>query len=306
LSSPGLTRGTHAAAGGPRVKPGDDGVRGVAEALRNGAARLAAAGIDGARREARVLLAHALSVQPAELAPAAVVPTGDFDALVTRRAAHEPLALILGHREFWSLDFAVSPDTLVPRADSETLIEAALAAFPTRGEVRRVLDLGTGTGCLLLAALHEFPVAFGVGVDRGEAVTTLARRNALLLGLAGRAVFVCADWAGSLAGRFDLVLCNPPYVRASEIASLMPEVALHEPASALSGGVDGLDAYRAIIPSLAAVLSEDGVAILELGQGQAADVTRIAAAEGFAVALRADLAGIDRAIVLRPLRQAGP
>lgn len=274
--------------------------------LRDGAARLAAVGIEGARREARVLLAHALSVQPADLLPAAAVQTKAFDALVARRAGHEPLAFILGHREFWSLDFAVSPDTLVPRADSETLIEAALAECPAREAVRLVLDLGTGTGCLLLAALHEFPAGFGVGVDRGPAAAALARRNAVALGLVGRAGFVCGNWAEALAGRFDLVLCNPPYIRSGDIAGLMPEVALHEPASALSGGADGLDAYRAVIPSLPGLLAADGVAILELGQGQAADVARISAAEGLSASPRADLAGIDRAMVLRRLRQAGP
>ena len=275
--------------------------------LRDGAVRLAAAGIEGSRREARVLLAHALSVRSADLLtdPAATVPTEVFDILLARRATHEPLALIVGHREFWSLDFAVSADTLVPRADSETLIEAALAAFPTRA-VRHVLDLGTGTGCLLLAALHEFSAAFGVGVDRALAAAALAKRNALALGLAGRAAFVCGDWGDALAGRFDLVLCNPPYIRAGDIASLLPEVALHEPLSALSGGGDGLDAYRTIIPTLPRLLEEGGVAILELGQGQAGDVGRIAAAAGFAASLRADLPGIERAMILRGLRQADP
>jgi release factor glutamine methyltransferase len=207
-----------------------------------------------------MLLAHALGVPPAHLieAPMRAVPTGSFEALIARRAAREPLALIVGHREFWSLDFAASPDTLVPRADSETLIEAALAEFPARDAALRMLDLGTGTGCLLLAGLHEFPAAFGVGVDRLPAVAALARRNAASLGLAGRAAFVCADWAAPLAGRFDLVLCNPPYIPAAEVATLMPEVALHEPASALDGGSDGLDSYRAVIPRLPGLLAPGG------------------------------------------------
>jgi release factor glutamine methyltransferase len=233
------------------------------------------------------------------------VPTERFAALIARRAAREPLALIVGHREFWSLDFAVSPDTLVPRADSETLIEAALAEFPARDAALRMLDLGTGTGCLLLAGLHEFPAAFGVGVDRLPAVAALARRNAASLGLAGRAAFVCADWAAPLAGRFDLVLCNPPYIPAAEVATLMPEVALHEPASALDGGSDGLDSYRAVIPRLPGLLAPAGVAILEVGQGQSRHVAAIAEAQGFTTATRADLAGIDRALVLRRGRQAG-
>jgi release factor glutamine methyltransferase len=273
----------------------------IAQALRAGAARLEAAGIDNSRREARLLLAHALDKQPAEFLsePRALVPTEIFDALVARRAAREPMALITGHQEFWSLDFAVSPDTLVPRPDSETLIEAALAARPARDAVSHVLDLGTGTGCLLLAALHEFPVAFGVGVDRVPTAATLARRNAAALGLAGRAAFLCGDWAAALTGRFDLVLCNPPYIPAAEIATLMPEVALHEPASALFGGPDGLDAYRAVIAGLPSLLAPGGVAILELGQGQAPAVAALAGALNFATALRSDLAGIPRALVMR-------
>jgi release factor glutamine methyltransferase len=219
------------------------------------------------------------------------------------RAAREPLAQITGHREFWSLDFAVTADTLVPRPDTETLIEAALAAFPARAAVRRVLDLGTGTGCLLLAALHEFPDAFGVGVDRVPAAAALAARNAAALGMADRAALLCADWASALAGRFDLVLCNPPYIPAAEIAGLMADVALYEPASALAGGADGLDAYRAVLPVLPGLLEPGGVAVLEIGQGQAGAVTALAArnrlAEGLASGPRADLAGIARALVLR-------
>jgi release factor glutamine methyltransferase len=273
----------------------------VAHALREGAARLAAAGVDSARREARLLLAHALGVQPAELLVRDMpVPTGGFDALVARRAAREPLALITGRKDFWSLTFAVSHDTLVPRADSETLIDAALAVLPARDAVRRVLDLGTGTGCLLLAALHEFPAAFGIGVDRVPSASALAHRNAVTLGLAGRARFLCGDWATALAAQFDLVLCNPPYVPAAEATTLMPEVALHEPASALFGGTDGLDAYRAIIPALPEVLAPGGVAILEIGDGQAPAVAAQAEARGFAAVPRADLAGIARALVLRP------
>jgi release factor glutamine methyltransferase len=273
----------------------------ASRALRDGAERLAAAGIEGARREARLLMAHAMDMPSTQLLPGAetMVDTVRFDALVARRAAREPLALVTGRQAFWSLDFAVSPATLVPRADSETLIEAALAAFPVRQAVRRVLDLGTGTGCLLLAALHEFPAPFGVGVDRVPAAAGLARRNAAALGMADRAAFLCADWAAPLAARFDLILCNPPYIRAGDIPGLMPEVALHEPPSALSGGTDGLDAYRAVMPALPALLDAGGVAVLELGQGQAAAVTALAAAAGFAATTRADLAGIDRALVLR-------
>jgi release factor glutamine methyltransferase len=228
-----------------------------------------------------------------------LVGSSDFEALLARRCAREPLALILGRREFWSLDFAVSADTLIPRPESETLVESALAAFPDRDKPRAILDLGTGTGCLLLAALHEFPRAFGVGVDRSAAAAGLAARNAAALGLAGRAAFLCADWDTPLAGRFDLVLCNPPYIPTSDIDGLMPEVARYEPRSALDGGTDGLNGYRRVFTSLSCRLTEGGVAILELGQGQAESVAGLAQAAGLAAEARADLLGITRALVLR-------
>jgi release factor glutamine methyltransferase len=227
------------------------------------------------------------------------VDVAAFQALIARRAAHEPLALILGRREFWSLDFAVSPATLIPRPDTETLIEAALAIFAGRDPPRRLLDLGTGTGCLLLAALSEFPAAFGVGVDRSFAAVTLAARNAAMLGTAGRATFLCADWASALDARFDLVLANPPYIPTAQIDDLMPEVARHEPRVALDGGTDGYCAYRRLVPDLARLLAPGGVAVLELGAGQAAMVARLARIAGFASQPHHDLSGIARALVLR-------
>jgi release factor glutamine methyltransferase len=287
-------------------------------ALRDGAARLRAGGIDNPRLEARLLLAHALGVTQEELLreppdtlrdpPASPVPaelrSARYRALLDRRASREPLALITGRREFWSLDFAVSAATLIPRADSETLIEAALAAIPDRARVRRILDLGTGTGCLLLAALTEFLAAFGVGIDRSAAATSLARHNAAMLRMADRAAFACADWAGALTGRFDLILSNPPYIRTSELSGLMPEVALHEPAAALDGGPDGCTAYRRILPDLPRLLAPGGLAVVELGAGQDAPVAALARAAGFAPTLRADLAGIPRALLLRAVAGA--
>lgn len=269
--------------------------------LQRGAAILRTAGIDNPRLEARLLLAQTLGV-PSETIlrdrnVAAEVP--GYDSKIARRAAHEPLALILGKREFWSLEFAVSKDTLIPRGDSETLVEAALAAFPERSVVRRVLDLGTGTGCLLLAALQEFPQAFGVGVDCVPGAARLAARNAAALGFAGRSAFLVADWAAPLSGRFDLVLSNPPYIPTQDLAGLMPEVAGHEPGSALDGGRDGLTAYRRILAMLPALLTPGGVGIIELGIGQADEVAALAIAVGFATDFRDDLAGIPRVLIVR-------
>ena len=205
------------------------------------------------------------------------------------------MAYILGRREFWGLDFTVSPATLIPRPDTETLVEAVLA---TGIAPRRVLDLGTGTGCLLLAVLHEFPPAFGVGVDVSPEASLLAKRNAASLGMADRAVFLTGSWADALDQTFDLVLSNPPYIEAADVAGLMPEVARYEPLSALAAGADGLDAYRAIIAGLPRLLTPDGLAVLELGAGQALSVAQLGAAAGFSCTTRQGLDGIDRAVVL--------
>ena len=220
-----------------------------------------------------------------------------FRVMLARRAGREPLAYIVGWQEFWSLRFAVSPATLIPRADSETLIEAALAARPAG--VGRVLDLGTGTGCLLLAALSEFGDAWGVGVDRDPAAAALAHRNAVSLGLAGRCGMIAGDWAGALQGRFDLVLSNPPYIESEVVPGLMPEVSRFEPMRALDGGADGLVAYRAIIGQLPRLLAPGGLAVLELGLGQAEAVRALAEAAGYGrVEARRDLSGIERALVI--------
>lgn len=284
----------------------------LATLLAEGTARLAAAGVEAPALEARLLLAHALDRPHGAflaLARDALVPAGRFRALLARRAEDRaPLAYLVGARGFWTLDLRVSPATLVPRADTETLIEAALALRPDRAAVRRILDLGTGTGALLLAALSEYPDAFGIGVDRVEDAAILARDNARRAGLAGRAAMSCGDWATALAdAAFDLVFCNPPYIESGAIAGLMPEVARHEPRSALDGGADGLDAYRALAPQLGRVLAPGGLAVLELGAGQAPAVEAIAAAAGLArAALRPDLSGTARALVLERTQPAPP
>ncbi|MFM7608872.1 MAG: peptide chain release factor N(5)-glutamine methyltransferase [Alphaproteobacteria bacterium] len=267
--------------------------------------RLRRAAIEAPRLEARRLLAHVLDTSEEALLrdSRAAVPAdkaAHFAVLLARRVAHEPFAYVTGRVGFWTLELEVSPATLIPRADSESLIEAALDACPDKGAALRVLDLGTGTGALLLAVLAELPVASGAGIDLKPEAAALAARNAARLGLAGRARFLAGDWAAALTGQFDLVLCNPPYIESAAIPGLMPEVARHEPASALDGGADGLAAYRHIIADLPRLLAPRGVAVLELGQGQQAAVEALARAAGLTPeACRADLGGVPRALVLR-------
>lgn len=263
----------------------------VREALNAAVGKLAAAS-ETARLDAELLMAHALGVERDALllhcldhpAPAA------FDGLLDRRLAHEPVAYITGRRAFWTIELEVGPGALVPRPDSETLLEAAIAHFGSRSP-RRILDLGTGPGTLLLAALDQWPDATGLGIDASEAALAWARRNAI-----PRAEFRHGDWGEGLDERFDLILCNPPYVETG--ADLPPDVARHEPASALYAGADGLDDYRRIAPQLARLLAPSGVACVEIGAGQSGSVAALFEAEGFAVSTRRDLAGTERCLVL--------
>lgn len=268
------------------------------EALRELGRILAAGGVENPTREARLILAHALGVDLAALWALDEVDPEPAFALARRRAAREPLAYITGAKGFWSLDLAVSPATLIPRPDTETLIEAALRHRPDRSKIRTILDLGTGTGALLLAALAEYPDAFGLGIDRVPEACALARANAARTGLASRAAFCCGDWADALAARFDLILANPPYIPSADIPGLMAEVAAHEPASALDGGADGFDAYRRIVADLPRLLAPGGLAILEAGIGQAAPLAALAAAHGLDATAEPDLAGIPRAVIM--------
>ena len=276
----------------------------VRSALANATAELAAAGVPDARREARLLIAAALGWDTARVLgfPEAELTTAAgqrLEALLKRRRAREPISRILGHREFWSLRFELSPDTLDPRADSETLIEAVLAALDDRSRAYRVLDLGTGGGCLLLALLSELPHAVGTGIDLSEGALGTARRNAAALGLADRARFLWRDWSDGLSGEWDVIVANPPYIAAAEIDGLAPEVARFEPRLALDGGADGLAAYRALAPAIAGVLARSGIAAIEVGAGQAQKVTEVAAEAGLALrAVRHDLSGVDRCLVL--------
>jgi release factor glutamine methyltransferase len=272
--------------------------------LRDATTVLGAAGIEEPHRDARILLAHVLGVDLAGLlrrrsGPVTAGEAERFDQLVKRRAARAPAAVLLGHREFWSLDFLVTSETLIPRPESELIIEAAVGLRPDR-KVGRILDLGTGTGCLLLAALTEFPGAWGLGVDRSAAAAMVAQRNAQRLGLSDRGAIMVGGWTDAIAGRFDLLLCNPPYIQAADIADLMPEVALHEPHLALDGGADGLDPYRILFPDLHRILAPGGTALFEFGLGQAAALLDLAGQAALTIiAVPEDLAGHPRVMIMR-------
>ena len=278
------------------------GAGSIGACLEEGARCLAAAGIPDARREARLILAHALGIEPVTILgypERAVADARRFDSLIARRAAREPLSYLTGRREFWSLDFEVTPATLDPRADSETLVEAALAAIQDREAPLSIADFGTGTGCLLLALLSELPNAKGLGIDIAEDTLAVARRNAARLGLAERALFAIGDWCGSLVGPFDLIVSNPPYIPAGEIAGLQPEVAEFEPRRALDGGADGLDAYRRLGPDFCRLLRPGGRAVLEFGLGQGAAVAGLMSAEGLIPqGFSSDIAGRERCLTL--------
>ena len=276
----------------------------AAAAIEAAACRLSAAGIEDARREARLLLAQATGWdRVAIIAHPERELAEDQDAslarLVARRASREPLSRILGWREFWSLRFALGPDTLDPRPDSETLVSAALE-FTDRNRSLSVLDLGTGSGCLLLAFLSEAKAARGLGIDLSLGALAVAEANARNLGLAGRAQFRQGDWGRCLQERFELVLCNPPYIPAGDIAGLTPEVARFDPLLALSGGPDGLAAYRRLSDELPRLLLDGGFAIVEIGAGQEKAAAAILAAGGLTfLGSRADLSGTPRCLVLQ-------
>ncbi|HEX8301295.1 peptide chain release factor N(5)-glutamine methyltransferase [Sphingomonas sp.] len=252
---------------------------------------------DTPRLDAELLMAHALGVERDALLLRhldAEAPE-EFEALVERRMTHEPVAYITGMRGFWTIELAVGPGALIPRADSETLIEAAIEHFGARAP-STILDLGTGPGTLLLAALDQWPKATGLGVDGSEAALGYARVNARRLGMADRAEFVLGDWAAGVEGRFDLILCNPPYVGIGE--AIGEDVRRFEPPSALFAGADGLDAYRRIIPDLRRLLTPGGAAVIEIGWTQAEAVCGLALDQGFSPRARNDLGGRPRAVLL--------
>lgn len=272
----------------------------ASSALRTATERLSAAGIEGARRDARLLLtrilpggASALLLEPDQILSQSAVQK--FETAISRRERHEPVSRVTGTREFWSLPFKITPDTLDPRPDSETLIEGILDWVEDRSRPLRVLDLGTGTGCLLLALLSELPAARGLGVDVSENALAVARDNAESLKFSSRAAFSCHDWTAGLTGPWDIILSNPPYISEGEAAHLEPEVANYDPPQALVAGVDGLRDYRILIPGAGELLSPSGLLALEVGRGQAEAVDSILLACGLGSLWRKrDLSGVER------------
>ena len=273
----------------------------VREALTRGAARLAAAGIDSARLDARLLLGFAMELAPENLLVAQRMTDEQlarFETLILRRESREPLAYIVGSKEFWSLDFEVGRGVLIPRPETETLIEEAQRDFPDRDAPLAVIDLGTGSGCLLIAFLESYPNATGWGVDRSAEALSWAARNTQRHGVRRRSVLSHSDWAVSFDPTFDVVFANPPYVTEQEFEEASSEIRLFEPREALVGGNDGLDAYRALAPVIAGYLRSGGRAYLEIGATQAAGVTAVLERHGLSVCrVVSDLAGHPRCVV---------
>ncbi|RSV42328.1 peptide chain release factor N(5)-glutamine methyltransferase [Sphingomonas sp. ABOLD] len=268
----------------------------VRAALADAARQLEAVS-DTPRLDAELLMAHALGTSRDMLLLGRLDDPAPetFAALLARRRTHEPIAYITGTRAFWTIDLAVGPGVLIPRPDSETLIETALAWFGTRVP-QRVLDLGTGPGTLLLAALAEWPEARGLGVDASEAALGYARRNAEALGMADRAAFRQGDWTTGIDGKFDLILANPPYIGTDE--PLPPQVLDHEPAEALFAGTDGLDDYRRIVPALPALLAPGGAAVIEIGWTQGDAVSLLGQEQGLSSSVYKDMGGRPRVVRL--------
>jgi release factor glutamine methyltransferase len=288
------------------ARPLDDlaGARTLAEALRRAAMRLRAAGIEDGRAEARLLLAVAGLPRERQIAsPEMVVPPamlGRWAELIERRWRREPLAYIRGTAPFWDFDLVVGPGVLVPRPETEILIETTIGQLDVK-RVSRILDLGTGSGCIILALLRQCSNAFGVAVDRSDAALAYAGENARRLGLTDRLTLVKGDWGAAPSGPYDLIVSNPPYVASNDLKALEPEVWKHEPAMALVAGRDGLGAYRALLPEAARRLAPDGVLLLELGRGQIDSVAPLVREAGLRVVeVRADLAGIARCIHATP------
>jgi release factor glutamine methyltransferase len=264
---------------------------------------LAAAGVDNPRLDARLIVGAASGATIEQMIarpelPVDAVSAAFARALAERRAEGAPVAYLLGSKEFWSLDFLVTGATLVPRPDSETLVEAALARCSDWARAWRVADLGTGSGCLLLAFLSERPNATGVGVDASFEALAVARANAHAHRFDARTRFVCGNWSSALAGPFDLIFANPPYIPSEDIPLLAREVRDYEPYEALDGGPDGLDHYRAILADLPRILAPGGAVVFEVGQGQALAVADLCETVDLKVeTIRRDLGGVSRCVV---------
>jgi len=270
----------------------------LARALARATERLSPTS-DTPRLDAELLMAAALGIGRDKLilAPPNVAAPDAFVDMIERRRALEPVAYITGQRAFWTIDLEVGPGALIPRPDSETLIAAAVEHFAGTPGPARILDLGTGPGTLLLAALDEWPKATGLGVDASPIALSYAQRNAERLGLAGRAALQIGDWATGLTRRFDLILCNPPYVAAD--AETGPGVADYEPAEALFAGADGLDDYRRLAPAIAPLLAVGGLAAIEIGHDQSDSAAALFIAAGHSPSLARDLANRPRALLIR-------
>jgi release factor glutamine methyltransferase len=281
----------------------------VEAARRALAANLKDNSIESPDLDARLLIGAALDLDHTGLATQAARKIAEDEAAIIetyaqRRIAHEPVARILGRKEFWGLDLHLSRDTLVPRPDTETAVEAALDILRSEsrvGHALRIADIGTGSGAILLALLSELPAATGVGTDISAGALATAEMNAQRLGLASRASFIRCDYAAALSGPFDLIVSNPPYIRSADFAALDPDVRDHDPHLALDGGTDGLNAYRAIVPQAASLLAPHGILIFEVGYDQSAPVGEIMRAAGLTLPPppRADLGGIHRAVMGR-------
>ncbi|WNJ99597.1 peptide chain release factor N(5)-glutamine methyltransferase [Thalassospiraceae bacterium LMO-JJ14] len=274
----------------------------IGSALDEALKTLKRSGIENARMEARLLLAHILGLSRAQVFNRINEDADDaglqaFHNAVRQRATGTPLAHITGKREFWSLDFQVSPATLIPRPDTETVIELALEIYKERPYPKKILDLGTGSGCILMGLLTCFPEATGCGMDISEEACRIACSNAHALGLDPRCEIIEATWASGINETYDLIVSNPPYIPSADIGRLERDVRDHEPLSALDGGADGLDAYRELLPLAEKSLAGDGVLIVEVGIGQAADVLGLATHTGLLPGpAKRDIAGIERAI----------
>jgi release factor glutamine methyltransferase len=277
----------------------------IGRARREVAERLRAHGLDTPELDARLLVGHALGLDHPALTTdsARVLTPHETDRLgagVARRLRHEPVARIVGRKEFWSLPLRITPAVLVPRPETETVVEAALAVV-ARGAAARIADIGVGSGAILLALLSELPNATAIGTDRDAGALAVARHNAEDLGLGGRAAFVACDFGAALAGAYDLVVSNPPYIATREIATLAPEVRDFDPRGALDGGSDGLTAYRAVAADAPRLLAPGGWLVVEVGIGQADAVTALFAGIGLETSdpPRRDLAGVPRVVKAR-------